>query len=330
MLRRLKQLYASLFNWLASFVPSDDFNDVLILRLDQLGDFILWLDSAKEYKKLYHGKKITLLVNQNWYGLAKSLPYWDDVIGIDTVKFRINPWYRLNFLIFIRKRGFDIVLCPRHSVKLTLEPSLVAISGATQRIVCEGSFPIEKQRYFTRSIRMYPKTHELFRNAEFLRGLGRSNFKSTVPQLFINKNSRIKYIVICPTSFRKRKEWPLKNFEELKKLIPGQIVCVCGDKRIDFKNVYNHLNYTGRTELMTFIDIIGNASLVIANDSAPIHIAAALDVPSVCIGAEMPGRFLPYEVEKPREDMILPKLIYKPNVKDITVDEVWSVVKGMI
>ena len=41
-------------------------NGLLLLRLDALGDFILWLDSAKEYRKIYPGRKITLLVNAAW------------------------------------------------------------------------------------------------------------------------------------------------------------------------------------------------------------------------------------------------------------------------
>ena len=81
---------------------------------------------------------------------------------------------------------------------------------------------------------------------------------------------------------------------------------------------------------MEFINMIANASLVIANDSAPIHLAAALDVPSICIGSEAVGRFIPYFLEKSREGMVLPRLVYRPNVKDITVDEVFDVIKELL
>lgn len=332
MIRDLKQFYVSFFNWVASFVPPNDFDDVLVLRLDQLGDFVLWLDSAKEYRKIYHGKRITLLVNQNWYDLAKSLPYWDDVIGLDTMKFRLNPIYRIQFLLYIRRRGFNIVICPRHSVKFTLEPPIVAISGAQQKIVCEGSFPIEKQNYFTRSIPMRSDVHELSRNADFLRGLGRPHFKSTVPQLNIGKTGQVKYALVCPTSFRKRKEWSMYKFVKImaKMYHISKIkVLVISDRCIKSPLPLFVHDYSGKTVLMTFINLVANASLVIANDSAPIHLAAALDVPSVCIGVENPGRFFPYQIEKPRDGMVLPRVINK-NVKDISVEEVWDIVKGML
>ena len=332
MLRTFKQFYVSSTNWIISFFPPSNFDDVLLVRLDQLGDFVLWLDSAKEYRKIYHNKKITLLVNQNWFDLAKSLPHWDEVIGLDTIKFRINPFYRLQKLLFIRRKGFEIVISPRNSVKLTLEPPIVATCGANQRIVCEGSFPIEKQNYFTRSIPLYPERNELSRNAQFIRGLGRKDFKSTASLLHFHnpkRNNLVKNIVICPGSFRKRKEWPLKRYIKLMHLLYGIPITVCNDRPI--KNLPMHVfDLTGKTNLIQFINRINNATLVIANDSAPIHLATALNVPSVCIGAENLGRFLPYEVEKPRDGMVLPKLIYKPNLKDIKVDEVWDVVKGMV
>lgn len=328
MIRKIKQFYVSLFNWLVSWCPPNDFNDVLILRLDQLGDFILWLDSAKEYRKLYHGKRLTLLVNANWYDLAKSLPYWDEVIPLDTMKFRLNPWYRFQFLLFIRKQGFEIVICPRHSVKFTLEPPIVAISGAQQKIVCEGSFPIEKKNYFTRSIPMRPDVHELSRNADFLRGLGRKDFKSTVPKIHKYKDSE-NYIVIFPRSFRSCKDWPLKRFITIMHKLYGHQILVCNNKKIN--NLPRHVhNLTGNTTPTQILNLINNSKLVIANDSAAIHLAAACDVPSVCIGAQDLGRFVPYAPEKEREGMVFPRLIYAPNVKDIQVNDVWNILKGMI
>ena len=331
MIRELKQFYVSFTNWLMNFVVPTDLDDVLIVRLDQLGDFVLWLDSAKEYRKLWHGKRLTLLVNANWYDLAKSLPYWDDVIPLDTIKFRLNIFYRIQMMAYIRSKGFEIAISPRHSVKFTLEPPIIATCGAMQKIVCEGSFPIEHNKYFTRSIPMRPDVHELIRNADFLRGLGRKDFKSTVPKIFI-EHDKYEVVIICPTSFRKRKEWPMVNFIEIMSRIVSttqMMVVVASDQKIKLPKSLEVVNISGNTNVMGLIDRIANCSLVIANDSAPIHLATALDVPSICIGVEVPNRFFPYFIEKPREGMVLPRVIDK-NVKDISVDEVYEVVKSLL
>ncbi len=47
---------------------------LLIVRLDMIGDFILFLDSFKEYRKLFPPDQweITLLGNRVWSGLARN------------------------------------------------------------------------------------------------------------------------------------------------------------------------------------------------------------------------------------------------------------------
>ena len=62
-------------------------NKILIIRLDAIGDFILWLDAAQHFKKLYPDKKIILLGNRAWTDLAKKFHYWDEVWELDRRKF---------------------------------------------------------------------------------------------------------------------------------------------------------------------------------------------------------------------------------------------------
>ncbi len=48
--------------WLIDYLPKrkSGREAVLLVRLDLIGDFIIWLDAAKEFKKLYPGKRIVL------------------------------------------------------------------------------------------------------------------------------------------------------------------------------------------------------------------------------------------------------------------------------
>ena len=48
---------------------------VLLIRQDTIGDFVLWLDTAKEYRKLYPSGnyKIVLVGNALWCDLARDL-----------------------------------------------------------------------------------------------------------------------------------------------------------------------------------------------------------------------------------------------------------------
>ncbi len=339
MIKKIKQLYVSLINALVSWSPPNNFtsdaemDNILLIRLDELGDFILWLDSAKEYRAIYPNRKITLLVNEKWYDLAKSLDYWDDVIGLNTFMFKINPFYRLKYLLYIRQQGFETVLCPRYSIQYLLEPAIVATSGAENKIIFQNNFPIEKEAYWTKMIRSsYQEMHELNRNAEFVVGLGQYRFRSSVPRLNIKKHTR-DYILICPSSYRKEKEWPLANYVEIMKKLynktQSSLVMVSNERlNCGFPSV---IDYSNNKDLMRFIELIANAKLVIANDSSAIHIASALDVPSLCIGVGKHGRrFVPYEFDTEREGQQVPKVIYNKDVKSITISEVWFALRGLI
>ena len=63
---------------------------ILLIRLDAIGDFVMWLDTAKEYQKLYPSDKYKILLagNKIWCDLAVKLPYWDRVIPVDSKQFK--------------------------------------------------------------------------------------------------------------------------------------------------------------------------------------------------------------------------------------------------
>ena len=74
-------IYVLFIHWCVVLTQGKKYrkDSVLLLRCDSLGDFVLWLDSAKEYRTLYKNKKIILVVNQSWVSLANRLGYWDEV-----------------------------------------------------------------------------------------------------------------------------------------------------------------------------------------------------------------------------------------------------------
>ena len=90
----VKSLLFFLFDSLAlSNVSSSNSNQlklILLIRLDAIGDFVMWLDTAKEYQKLYPSDKYKILLagNKIWCDLADELPYWDKVIPVDLKQFK--------------------------------------------------------------------------------------------------------------------------------------------------------------------------------------------------------------------------------------------------
>ena len=102
------------------------------------------------------------------------------------------------------------------------------------------------------------------------------------------------------------KNWPIDRFVEVIDGLPGDLkIVLTGAGEYDFfgaqqiensvcekKKVINLVNKTSVSEMVA---LIANALFVLGNDSAAVHIASSVHVPSVVVlsGAEY-GRFLPY------------------------------------
>ena len=310
--------------WLIDYLPTftNRKEGVLLIRLDLIGDFVLWLDSAQAYRRLYPTKKITLAVNGACAELAKALPYWDEVIGVDVNLLRKNVLYRLRTLIKLRWRNFAIAIQPTFSrefvgdlaLRSTNAPERIGYAGDTNNILVAQKTCTD--RWYSKLVINDPACKmELSINAHFVRKLGCTDFLSSVPAIpqTITLKAKLQvagpYIVIAPGASWQPKMWPIDNFADLIRQLNSQCdirFVLCGGKNdylvceqlareLGFCNLSN---LAGQTSLLDLVEIVRGAALVITNDSSPVHIAAATDTPSVCIlGGGHSGRFLPYRIE---------------------------------
>ena len=113
---------------------------ILIIRQDAIGDFVMWLDTAKEYRKLYPPDKykIVLAGNKIWCDLAEELPYWDKVIPVDVKQFKTFSSYRWKLLRKIRKLKIETVIQPTYSREFYRGDSLIRASGALWKVSSAG------------------------------------------------------------------------------------------------------------------------------------------------------------------------------------------------
>ena len=120
------------------------------------------------------------------------------------------------------------------------------------------------------------------------------------------------YIAIHPGGkFFAFKRWPVNKYKflvkEIDKNMNVSIILLGGreekqlvNKLIDLDYSYNHfpLNLAGILSLKETAALLDNAVLFIGNDSAPQHIAAAMNTPVISIfGPTNPGNFHPYGTE---------------------------------
>jgi ADP-heptose:LPS heptosyltransferase len=324
--------------WLLDYLPAfrNRRPSLLLVRIDLIGDFILWLDSAQAYKKLYPKHKITLAVNSACIELAQTLPYWDEVISIDVSRLRSNELYRLTVLTKLRIACFSLALQPTYS-REWVGDMMIRATAAKQRIGYFGDLNNIQEHCKTLADRWYTHliansttaTMELNINAHFVRELGAHEFLSSVsliestPSRLFNLQVDRGYLVVAPGASWQPKMWPINHFAELLQRLSKRFdlqIVLCGGpsdqalcRQLEAL-VSNHqvINLAGQTTLLELIEIIRSAKLLVTNDSAPVHISAATQTPSVCLlGGGHYGRFLPYTPEQV-VDTVTPVVVTHP------------------
>ena len=118
-----------------------------------------------------------------------------------------------------------------------------------------------------------------------------------------------RFVLIFPTSRASGKDWPWERFAATAQGIAkkgGHTIVLAGmpQHRETATRIRESLgelpclDLTGKLTTAELVGVMARASLVVSNDSAGIHLAAALGRPGVGIAnGRIPGRFYPYPTE---------------------------------
>ena len=308
---------------------------ILVIKLDAIGDFILWLDFAKGLKEFYPSAthEVTLLANQAWADFAAEIPLFDRVIPLKRIRFILNPFYRLRMLLRIRCQAFDILIDPTFSREFQFSPAVARVSGARLRMAPKGDGG--NQRTWQKRIsdgwytRLFPSSPgllmELQRNADFLRALGHKDFRARLPvyqpKSVAKQKTNEPYYVFFPGASWVNKQWPLENFAALATLVhreTGWTGILCGGPGEEgFARQLREMtdapfeDQVGQTTLDELAAIIAEARFLVGNDTSAVHLAAAVSTPAVCVlGGGHFGRFLPYLAEENSDGRSIPIAVW--------------------
>lgn len=290
-----------------------------IVRVDNIGDFILWLPTARAIRTLYPGYHLVLYANSAWAEFASFFDIWDKVVPIDLKNLHKNLAYRYKILRAIAGQKFETAIQPTYSRELLTGDSLVRATGAIHRIGSQGDLsnatPRERRianRWYTRLIPADPTPMtELERNAEFINGLGMGNFKSHLPRIpkLLDLPSTLRqsrpYFIVFPGASWSGRQWPADHFAALIREITsatGRAAVLCGGpadravcSAIQALSDIAVTHLAGQTTLAELTELIREADFLIGNETSAIHLAAAVRTPSVCLlGGGHFGRFMPY------------------------------------
>lgn len=297
---------------------------ILVVRLDRIGDFMLYSPFAAALRRQYPKEEfhLTLLCRPIWSELARGRLEFDAFAELDPDRFLAEAGYRRDRLHKIAEAGYDLVLQPRYYRELLVEDLVTLAAAAPESIAFSAtSLHIRKRllrpwnRIYTKLIPAKPclGSHELTRNCIFREALppfeGECNPWRTPPPPVEPFPKPRSYAVLLPGSGKKEKiGWPPERFGRLADLVAKQglevVACGTGDEHPLAEAVAGHssaaiADLTGKQTIAEFAALVANAALVIGNDTGGIHIAAMSGVPSLAIcGGGQPGIFLPYPPEE--------------------------------
>ena len=315
---------------------------ILVIRIDAIGDCIIWLDQAKVYRKTYPSHRLVLLHNKVWADIAERLPWFD------RSKICERKYYK-EILSTLNKYTYEKVYSPVFSRDFFTVDWIVHNVHAIEKIGYEGDYQnnhalavlnlycrnntnsLELKRiadkwYSTLILNDDRCVMELQRNTYFVQKTLDDKFRSQLPSIpftipRLDNLIKQKYTILFLGASTPSRIWPVEYFVRVTDSIPQQVIYLCGSETdktygLKFIDLYNGgktiINMIGKTTLLDLISIISNAELIITNETSACHIAVATRTQSICLlGGGHYGRFQPYIVDYiPEQDVsILPIIV---------------------
>ena len=289
---------------------------VLIVQTAFLGDVVLTLPLVEAIRQRFPQACVELLTVPAHAALLQDQPGVDAVLPYDKRGTGMRGFLRIVYQI--RRRGYELILSPHRSLRSAL---LVACSGSPKRI----GFTRWLTRWaYTATVPRPASAHEVQRNLQLLAALGCGPVP-TASRLTLHvvpaawQKARAYFagcgvgqdevvIGLIPGSQWGTKRWPAEHFVALSKHlvstprtrvalfggapdrpIAEAIIAACGVPVLDL---------IGQTPLPELPAYLERCTVVVSNDTGPMHIAAALGKPIVVLyGPTTPTLgFAPYGV----------------------------------
>lgn len=293
---------------------------LLVVKLDAIGDYLLFRNFLNDIKQSQKFKQyqITLCGNILWKELAETLDASsvDAFIWIDKKKFLNDGAYRRSMLRHIKKQGFEVSFQPTYSREVLTGDSIIEASGAIERIGSEGDDANEisllkyfSDGYYTKLFSTNSSVDfEFEKNKLIVEELIEENIERVQPTIDYKNNTEgvNPYAILFPGAGEVQKKWPLDRFALIADMLKREYdieIRICGsqsdyelgEKIISYCNTADPINLCGKTNLLALVNQISSAKFLFTNDSSALHIAACLNIKTVCVlNGRHYGRFAPY------------------------------------
>ena len=264
-------------------------NGPLVVRSPNwLGDAVMALPAVRNLKTMLVHDALTVAAPEKLAALWEACPFVDHVIALKEPK---NAWASAAQL---REGKFGSAVLLPNSLRAAAEvflariPQRVGYARGGRRLLLTKAVPVPR--------RDPVRLHQCFYYQDLITSLG-GPADPSMPELRKVDSSaeagKPKTVAICPgAEYGPAKRWPINRFFEVAKHFAAKhqakivLLGAAGDAALAAElaaQVPEAENRVGKTSLAEFMAALASARLVICNDSGAMHVASALNVPTVAI-----------------------------------------------
>lgn len=279
---------------------------VLAIQTAFIGDLIMTTPLFQGIRKAYPQATIDVVVNSRYLSLLNNNPHINHIYGFNKSKNKLRNLYKL--ILQIRKERYDLAISKQFHLSSSL---MMFLGGIPVRV---GS---SKQLLLTHSVAFPAGIHIREEVGMLLQQLSDTSFDlqtrlypskedHQAVQTYLRRGSRFR-LGVAPGSVWNTKKWPADYYAETIRQIGKETdVYLIGGGADDVRlceNLMNDcpgihiVNTAGRLSLLQSAALIGELDLMLCNDSAPLHMANAMNTPVYAIFGPTVKRFgcYPYQ-----------------------------------
>lgn len=323
-IRNLKSMYYYVDGCILKFIKkppkiSNDKKKVIIVYNLSLGDGAMFSCALKNIREIYPVDKyeITIACQNGLNKIYEATKLFDKVLHFNFTKATVDFIERIKIFKELRKEYYDILLDPIGiedcSTNILMSRAVcskekIGIINYGREVKCSPQ--IYRKVYSKLLETNDSKMHLIDHYFEFFNQLGNRNKEAKfadLPSEELKEKVNEEYFIVYPSASTEYKRWPIERFAEITKRIYKQTgikLMVCGtkvDRQVNnelielIKDEVEYIDYTEKTSILEYIELIKHAKFVITNDTGIYHVAVVSEVP-VCIvaGAYTYDRYLTY------------------------------------
>lgn len=270
-------------------------NQILIIQTASLGDVILSTALAESLHQRFPDAALDFLIKKGYEGLFNGHPFVRNVLIWDKQTAKYRELIRL--IHRLRKTRYDLVI----NVQRFFSSGLITTLSAAKETSGFDKNPFafafsHKTKHLIGTLDS--GGHETERNHLLIDWI--DGIMPARPRLYPGKNNAVdtsspvsgNYITISPASLWFTKQYPVRKWIEFVRNIPAstgviflgakddQAIC---NRIIAESDNSNTLNLAGKLNFLQSAEIMKHAEMNFVNDSAPMHLASAVNAPVTAI-----------------------------------------------